>query len=316
MSDQSVQPDQPVQPVQPAMSDQPVQPVATVTEGSALGNAEGNALGNAEGAALGNAQGSAEGSALGSAQGNALGSAQGNAEGGSDCDGDDKCDCCENSACSGKCGCGSSTEAVEDSPEELRRKAEKMLADMPAEHREGLRDLFELARCIGMPGARALLMSAAPYGAVLPAAEVAARIEAATPFECEGSIQVDFVDQRTGEKAVANIYAAPAPRTYDFGRASAALRAAVPADRWTHVAKNFSNLVLYVRTQVMSAAAGESSSTSLAECGGAVAEIVRASLAGRLVVQIDPINLTMFIHPDWARVGVYVGGATPGTMFE
>jgi hypothetical protein len=214
------------------------------------------------------------------------------------------------------CECSECACEVEDSPEEIKRKAEKMLAEMPEEHREGLRDLFELARCIGMPAARALLMSAAPFGATLPAAEVAARVTAATPFDCEGSIQIDFVDQRNGMKSVANIYAAPASRTHDFGRAVAPLRAAVSEDRWEHVAKNFSNLILYVRTQLMSAATTSPHAAALTACGGALAEVVRASAAGRLAVQVDPTNFTMFLHPDWPRVGIFVGGATPGTMFE
>ena len=212
-------------------------------------------------------------------------------------------------------------DAVEDSDETaegVNARAAELLDAMPPEHREGLRDLLELARCIGMPGARALLMSAAPYGATQPAAEVAARVTAATPFDCEGSISIEFIDAREGRggRTVANIYAAPAPRAHDFGREIAALRAAVPPARWGEVAKHFSNLVLYVRTQLMAAASSEPHASALAKCGGALAEVVRASVAGRLVAQVDPDNLTVYIHPDWARVGIFVGGATPGSAFE
>ena len=207
---------------------------------------------------------------------------------------------------------GAGATAIE-TDEEIRERAKRLAEEMTPEQRAGFRDLLELARCIGMPAARALLMSAAPYGAVLPAAEVATRITAATPFDCEGSIQFDFVDVRTGQNATANLYAAGCGRMHDLGNEIAALRAAVQPDRWADVSKHFSNLVLYVRTQLASAAAEHSA--ALTECGGAIAEIVRASAAGRLVAQVDAGNLTMFIHPDWARVGIYVGGATPGTRF-
>jgi hypothetical protein len=207
----------------------------------------------------------------------------------------------------------SASTAEDLSEAEIRERAKRLAEEMTPEQRAGFRDLLELARCIGMPAARALLMSAAPYGTVLPAAEVATRITAATPFDCEGSIQFDFVDVRTGLTVSANLYAAGCGRMHDLGAEIAALRAAVPPDRWTEVSKHFSNLVLYVRTQLASAATEHAA--ALTECGGAIAEVVRASAAGRLVVQVDSGNFTMFLHPDWARVGIYVGGATPGTRF-
>ena len=143
--------------------------------------------------------------------------------------------------------------------------------------------------------------------------EVFSRLSARISQNPESPSTQDFTVARP---LAAGAAPAPAGRAHDLGREIAPLRSAVPPERWEEVSKHFSNLVLYVRTQLMAATSSEPHATALAECGGAIAEVVHASASGRLVTHVDPSNLTMFLHPDWARVGIFVGGATPGTSFE